>query len=47
MKIVLWGLYVVFSLFCMLIALTSELSPWFTLALALAFIFGPKIWRKF
>lgn len=46
MKIALWGLYIFAALFCTFISMLNGASPWFTLVLALAFIFGPKVWRR-
>lgn len=46
MKIVLWALYAIAAIICVLVALMSDVTPWFALALALAFIFGPKVWRS-
>ena len=43
-RIVGWVSYVCLALVCTFIALLTA-DPWFTLALVLAFVFGPKIFR--
>jgi hypothetical protein len=43
--IVGWVAYGLVAVVCTFVAL-MEASPWFALALALAFIFGPKLWRR-
>lgn len=40
-----WAAYVLFAIFCSFIALVSA-GPWFTLVLALVFIFGPRVWLR-
>lgn len=44
-RIVGWLAYVCLALVCTFIALMAA-GPWFTLALVLAFVFGPKIFKR-
>lgn len=44
LKIFGWALYAVVGL--VVTAFSLEASPWFALAVALSFIFGPKVWRR-
>lgn len=44
-RILGWALYAVFALLCTFVVM-METGPWFTLALVLVFVFGPKLWKR-
>ena len=46
-RILGWAAYVVVALVCMFVSLLAA-GPWFGFgfALALAFVFGPKLWKR-
>lgn len=45
MVVIGWILYALFGVFSTFVALAGGQS-WFALAIALCFIFGPKVWRS-
>ena len=44
-RILGWAAYVVVALVCVFVSLLAA-GPWFGFALALAFVFGPKLWKR-
>lgn len=44
-RVILWTAYAVVAVFVTFWTIVSG-NPWVTLAFALAFIFGPKLWRS-
>jgi hypothetical protein len=44
MKMILWGAYWTVAFAVTFVSLF--VNPWFGFAVALAFIFGPKIWKN-
>ena len=44
-RILRWAAYVVAAVVCVFISLVL-VGPWFGFALALAFVFSPKLWKR-